>query len=115
MIITATTRPNAVHCFQFQFFILFYFFNKRYFSFLCCFQTRVNRFSSLNEQRLTGIPEPGLTTNDEYLTFNTFGYYNVTVEALVNIDGLDPYTSTISVIIRTLPSSMARETLSRGN
>ena len=52
-------------------------------------------------------PAPGLTTNDEYLTFNTFGYHNVTVEALVNIDGLEPYTSTISVIIRTLPSSLA--------
>ena len=50
-----------------------------------------------------------MTTNDEYLSFNSFGYHNVTVEALVSIDGLEPYTSTISVIIVTLPSSSANE------
>ena len=59
-------------------------------------------------------PAPGLTTNDEYLTFNTFGYHKVTVEALVTIDGLEPYTSTISVRIRTLPSSLAGDSFVRG-
>ena len=57
----------------------------------------------------SSTPEPGMTTNDEYLSFNSFGYHNVTVEALVSIDGLEPYTSTISVIIVTLPSSSANE------
>lgn len=60
-------------------------------------------------------PAPGLTTNDEYLTFNTFGYHNVTVEALVMIDGLEPYTSTISVVIRTLPTSLANDRFVWGN
>ena len=56
-----------------------------------------------------------MTTNDEYLSFNSFGYHNVTVEALVNIDGLDPYTSTISVVIRTLPSSAENDSFVWGN
>ena len=63
----------------------------------------------------SSTPAPGLTTNDEYLTFNTFGYHNVTVEALVNIDGLEPYTSTISVVIRTIPRSLANDSFVWGN
>ena len=50
-------------------------------------------------------PIPGLTTNDEYLTIRSFGYHNVTVEAMVEIDGLDPYISTITVLIWAIPSS----------
>ena len=63
----------------------------------------------------SSTPAPGLTTNDEYLTFNTFGYHNVTVEALVTIDGLEPYTSTISVVIRTIPRSLANDCFVWGN
>ena len=59
-------------------------------------------------------PAPGLTSPDEYITFNTFGYHNVTVEALVLIDGLEPYTSTISVVIRTLPTSLVGDGFSWG-
>ena len=56
-------------------------------------------------------PMPGFNSNEEYLTFNTFGYHTVTVEALVSIDGYEPYISTITVVIKTIPSSMAEETL----
>lgn len=63
----------------------------------------------------SSTPEPGMTTNDEYLSFNSFGYHNVTVEAFVNIDGLDPYTSTISAVIRTLPSSAENDSFVWGN
>ena len=34
---------------------------------------------------------------------------------LVNIDGLDPYTSTISVVIRTIPRSLANDSFVWGN
>lgn len=61
------------------------------------------------------VPLEGFTTNDEYISFSSFGYHNVTVEALVHIDGLEPYTSTISVVIRTLPSSMRDDNFVWGN
>lgn len=57
----------------------------------------------------SATPAPGLDTNDEYISFNSFGYHNVTVEALVTIDGLEPYTSTISVVIRTIPRSLSND------
>ena len=55
----------------------------------------------------SATPAQGLDSNEEYISFNSFGYHNVTVEALVNIDGLEPYTSTISVVIRTIPTSLS--------
>ena len=58
-------------------------------------------------------PLPGLTTNDEYISFKTFGYHNITVEALVDIDNMIRYTSTISVVVRTLPTSLYNSTMGR--